>query len=282
MIKVLLTGSKGMLAQAFLKLRPSGWNIMATDIEELDITQISGVEKTIRAFQPGIIINCAAYTRVDDCEREKESCFKINAVGPDNLAFSAHRIGAKLVHFSTDYVYDGNKKSPYSEDDLPHPINNYGMSKLKGEEEIRKRMDDFLIIRTQWLFGHGGNHFVKTILKLAEDHDSLKVVNDQIGSPTFTEDMAEATIELIEMAQKGTFHVVNSGECSWYDFASMIIKMTGLKTKIDPCLTSEFPRPAKRPAYSVLSTQKVVSVLGRPLPDWEIGLKYFLTGKRSL
>jgi dTDP-4-dehydrorhamnose reductase len=273
MTKVLLTGSQGMLAQAFLKKKPKEWNILATDIEELDITQPGRVEKAVRAFQPNVIINCAAFTRVDDCETEKEAAFALNAAGPGNLAEPAQKIGAKLVHFSTDYIFDGGKKSPYLEDDPPLPINVYGMSKLEGEENIRKKADNHLIIRTQWLYGDGGNHFVKTILKMAKERDSIKVVNDQFGSPTWTEDLVDATIELIKKDRTGTYHVVNSGECSWYDFAVQIVKEAGLNTKVIPCATSEFPRPAKRPAYSVLSTQKIEAFLGTALPTWQTALK---------
>ena len=277
MTKVLLTGSKGMLAHAFLKKKPKEWNILTTDIEELDITQPARVEKAVRAFQPNIIINCAAFTRVDDCEKEEELAFAINAAGAGNLAESVQKIGAKLVHFSTDYIFDGTKKSPYLEDDPPHPINVYGMSKLEGEENIRKVSDNHLIIRTQWLYGDGGNHFVKTILKLAKERDSIKVVNDQFGSPTWTEDLADAIIELITKNCTGTYHVVNSGECSWYDFSCQIINEAGLKTKVIPCTTAEFPRPAKRPPYSVLSTDKVRKILSKTLPDWQMALGKFLT-----
>ncbi len=276
MIKILLTGSKGMLAHAFLKKKPENWNILATDIDELDITQPGHVEKVVQAFQPDIIINCAAYTRVDDCEKEKELPFAINATGAGHLAESANKIGTKLIHFSTDYIFDGTKKSPYLEDDSPHPINVYGMSKLEGEQNIRKQTDNHLIIRTQWLYGDGGNHFVKTILKLSMERDSIKVVKDQIGSPTWTEDLANATIELIKMKCIGTYHVVNSGECSWYDFACQITKDAGFNIRVIPCTSAEFPRPAKRPAYSVLSTKKVEAVLGKHLPTWQTALKHQL------
>lgn len=275
-MKVLLTGSKGMLAHAFFKKKPKEWELLATDIEELDIANADLVEKTIQQFRPDLIINCAAYTKVDDCETKKELAFAVNGGGPANLARAAAQIGAKLVHFSTDYIFDGTKNKPYLENDPPHPINVYGRSKLEGEQIVRKQTDNHLIIRTQWLYGEGGNHFVKTILKLAKERDSIKVVNDQFGSPTWTEDLADAAIELIKKDCTGTYHIVNSGKCSWYDFACQIIKEAELNTKVIPCTTAEFPRLAKRPAYSVLSTEKVEMLLRKHLSHWQVALRFFL------
>ncbi len=265
-----------MLAHAFLKKIPKEWELLATDIEDLDITNPVLVEKKIQQFQPDLIINCAAYTKVDDSETNKELAFSVNGAGPANLARAAAQIGAQLVHFSTDYIFDGTKGTPYTEEDKPHPLNVYGASKLEGERHIRKNVNNHLIIRTQWLYGEGGPNFVKTILELAKDRESIKVVDDQRGSPTWTEDLSDASIELIKHHCAGTFHVVNSGECSWYGFACQIIKETGHKTKVIPCASTEFPRPARRPAYSVLSTEKAKVLLGRPIPAWPIAIGSFL------
>lgn len=278
MIKVLLTGSKGMLAHAFLKKKPNDWSILATDIEELDIRNRVQVHKTVGDYGPNLIINCAAFTRVDDCETERELAFSINAKGAGTMAESAREIEAKLVHFSTDYIFDGTKKSPYLEDDPPNPISVYGSSKLAGERNVRNASENHLLIRTQWLYGDGGNHFVKTILNLAKERDSIKVVNDQFGSPTWTEDLVDATIALIHKESIGTYHVVNSGECSWYDFAREIVKEAGLSTKVIPCSTAEFPRPAKRPSYSVLSVDKTSNVLGQVIPGWKDSLRTMVRG----
>jgi dTDP-4-dehydrorhamnose reductase len=262
-----------MLAQAFLKKRPGDWDLIETDVDEFDITRDREVERRVHEIRPEIILNCAAFTRVDDCERERELAFSANALGPANLARSAKQTGARLIHFSTDYIFDGEKGAPYLEEDPPNPLNVYGESKLEGEIGIRKELDDHLIIRTQWLYGAGGNHFVKAILKRARETGSLKVVNDQIGSPTWTEDLAAATIELIQRKCNGTYHVVNSGECSWYEFAREIVRLAGLKTEIVPCTSDEFPRPARRPKYSVLSTLKLKTELGKLLPNWNIPLR---------
>ncbi|MBI3593463.1 MAG: dTDP-4-dehydrorhamnose reductase [Nitrospirae bacterium] len=278
MIKVLLSGSKGMLAHAFLKKKPNDWSILATDIEELDIRNRVQVHKTVGDYGPNLIINCAAFTRVDDCETERELAFSINAKGAGTMAESAREIEAKLVHFSTDYIFDGTKKSPYLEDDPPNPISVYGSSKLAGERNVRNASENHLLIRTQWLYGDGGNHFVKTILNLAKERDSIKVVNDQFGSPTWTEDLVDATIALIHKESIGTYHVVNSGECSWYDFAREIVKEAGLSTKVIPCSTAEFPRPAKRPSYSVLSVDKTSNVLGQVIPGWKDSLRTMVRG----
>ncbi|MHB8481852.1 MAG: dTDP-4-dehydrorhamnose reductase [Nitrospiria bacterium] len=275
-MKVLLTGSKGMLAHAFFKKKPKEWELWATDVEELDITTLLQVEKSIQQFCPDLIINCAAYTRVDECETKKELAFAVNGAGPANLARAASRAGARLVHFSTDYIFDGTKGTPYIEEDQSNPLNVYGVSKLEGELHIRKNLENYLIIRTQWLYGEGGPNFVKTILELAKKRDEIKVVNDQWGCPTWTEDLVDTTLELIKKDCTGIYQVVNTGECSWYDFACQIIKEAELNTKVIPCTTAEFPRPAKRPAYSVLSTEKVEMLLRKHLSDWQIALRSFL------
>lgn len=265
-----------MLARSFSDKKPRGWDVRATDLDELDITNRREVEAAVRKFSPEIILNCAAFTRVDECEEKKDLAFAVNGLGVGHLAEAARQAAARLVHFSTDYIFDGAKGLPYGEDDPATPLSIYGASKWEGECLVRKHLEDYLLIRTQWLYGEGGNHFVKTILRLAETQDVLKVVDDQVGSPTWTEDLAEATLALIEREATGTYHLVNDGYCSWYQFASRIIEEAGLPTKVIPCTTAEFPRPAKRPAYSVLSTDRAKSVLGSGLPPWERSLKRFL------
>lgn len=275
-MRALITGANGMLARAFLNKKPREWDVRVTDIDQVDITSRREVEDAVQKFSPEIILNCAAFTRVDECEEKKDLAFAVNGVGVGYLAESARQAGALLVHFSTDYVFDGSKGASYDEDDPANPLSVYGASKWEGECLIRKHLKDYLLIRTQWLYGEGGRHFVKTILRLAENQDVLKVVDDQVGSPTWTEDLAEATLALIEREATGIYHVVNEGSCSWYQFASRIIEEAGLSTKVIPCTTAEFPLPAKRPAYSVLSTDRAKSVLGRGLPPWEFALKRFM------
>jgi dTDP-4-dehydrorhamnose reductase len=265
-----------MLARAILNKKPQDWNLKAVDIEEMDITDQAVVQGTVLKLKPALIINCAAFTRVDECEEKKELAFAVNGSGVGHLAEAARQVGARLVHFSTDYIFDGTKRVPYEEEDRACPASIYGASKWEGECRLRKYAEAYLIIRTQWLYGGGGNHFVKTILKLAEKQDVLRVVDDQVGSPTWTVDLAEATLALIEKGATGVYHLVNSGECSWYTFASKIIEEKGLPVKVVPCTTAEFPRPAKRPAYSALSTAKAAAELGKLLPTWDVALKRFI------
>lgn len=275
-MKVLLTGAKGMLAGAILNKKPREWDLRAVDIEELDITDRAAVQEMVLSFAPQVIINCAAFTRVDECEEKKELAFAVNGAGVGHLAEAACQTGAYFVHFSTDYIFDGSRNQPYREEDMPCPVSVYGASKWEGECQIRKHLKDYLIIRTQWLYGRGGTHFVNTILSLAKKQEFLKVVNDQVGSPTWTEDLAEGALALVEQRATGEYHLVNEGHCSWYQFASRIIEEAALPTKVTPCTTAEFPRPAKRPAYSVLSTDKAKRVLERGLPHWEVALKRFM------
>ena len=275
-MKVLLTGAAGMLAQAFLNKKPRDWSLDAVDIDSFDIADRATVQEAVLKFAPEIIINCAAFTRVDECEEKREIAFAVNGEAVGYLAEAANKIGTRLVHFSSDYIFDGTKGAPYDEDDPANPVSIYGASKWEGEYQLRKHMENHLIIRTQWLYGHGGNHFAKTILNLAEKQDVLRVVDDQIGSPTWTEDLAEATLALIDKGVTGTYHVVNAGQCSWHRFACRIIDEAGLKTQVIPCTTAEFPRPARRPAYSVLSTEKASATIGRSLPTWELALQRFM------
>jgi len=274
-MKVLLTGSKGMLGQAFLKKKPEAWALSGVDIEALDLTKKMEVKVLVHDFQPDLVINCAAYTQVDDCEKEQAKAFAVNGTGVGYLAEAASSVGAKMVHFSTDYVFDGSG-GPYSEEAPQAPINAYGASKQEGERQLTKHLDDYLLIRTQWLYGKGGKNFVSTILRLAENQTTLKVVDDQIGSPTWTEDLAEAVVNLVQKKASGAFHLVNQGICSWYQFACRIAEEAGLSAEIIACGAVDFPRPAKRPARAVLETAKASALLGQSLPSWEVALKRYM------
>lgn len=275
-MKVLLTGANGMLARAFLNKQPRGWELRAMSKNELDIADEVAVAREVAQFSPELMINCAAYTKVDDCETNRDQAFRINGVGVGNLARAAKDVGACLVHFSTDYIFGGGKNKAYVEEDPVAPMNVYGASKWEGECAIRAQGDNHLILRTQWLYGHGGPHFVKAILNQVGKKDSIRVVDDQIGSPTWTEDLSEGTLALIERGARGTYHLVNHGACSWFDFAAQIMKESGLSMEVIPCTSAEYPRPARRPTYSVLSTAKTASLLGGPLPSWETALHRFL------
>jgi dTDP-4-dehydrorhamnose reductase len=246
------------------------------DQKMLDIRDPIAVKEVVCRVKPVLILNCAAFTRVDDCEAETVQAEAVNGAGPGHLAEAAKQVGAMLVHFSTDYVFDGTQETPYDETALAHPLSVYGASKWNGECRVRECLSDHLIIRTQWLYGKGGRHFVGTILNLAERQTTLSVVNDQIGSPTWTEDVSEATLALIQAGARGTYHLVNAGHCSWYDFACRILREAGREVTVTPCTTAAFPRPARRPACGVLATAKAEAVLGRGLPPWDVALRRFI------
>ena len=259
-IKTLIIGSSGMLGSDLCKTFPDAVKLTHHD---LDITDREQVIESILKIKPDVVINAAAYTNVDGCEDNKELAFQVNGYGPGYIAEACARAGAKLVHFSTDYVFDGSKKE-YVESDIPDPINVYGDSKLLGEKKIIENMDDYRIVRISWLFGIHGKNFVETMLKLSGEMDTVKVVNDQFGKPTYTMDLASKVKEIIEL-DPGIYHITNDGICSWYEFASSIID------NVIPCTSEEFPRKAKRPKYSVLVNTKT-----EPMRHWKEALKTYL------
>jgi dTDP-4-dehydrorhamnose reductase len=259
-IKTLILGSNGMLGYDLCRIFPDSIKLTR---DELDITDRAKVIETISDIRPEVVINAAAYTDVDGCEDNKELAFAVNGYGPGYIAEACSAVGAKLVHYSTDYVFDGSRKE-YLESDATNPINVYGESKLLGEQLIAENTDDFRIIRTSWLFGFNGKNFVETMLGLSGKMEYVKVVNDQYGKPTYTYDLAAKTREIIEQ-KPGIYHITNEGVCSWYDFASAIID------NVSPCSSAEFPRKAKRPAHSVLVNTKT-----KPIRPWREALKEYL------
>ncbi len=275
-MRILLTGRDGMLARAIWKNIPADWELHAPSETELDIIDRGKIAEAIGRHRPDVIINCAAFTRVDDCESQREIAFKVNGMGPGYLAEAAGTAGSLLVHFSTDYIFDGEKGSPYAENDTPNPLSAYGASKLEGEQQIFSSGCRFLLIRTQWIYGEEGIHFVRTIRGLARSRSELRVVDDQIGSPTYASDLAAAALELIGRGGQGVYHLTNSGSCSWFDFATRIVEFDSLQLKIHPCSTAQYPRPAKRPRYSVLSNEKGAAFLGRRLRPWEEALRAYM------
>lgn len=244
-IKTLIIGANGMLGSDLCKMFPYAVKLTHKD---LDITNRSRVITCITKIRPDVVINAAAYTNVDGCEDNQELAFQVNGNGPGYIAEACSKVGSTLVHFSTDYVFDGSKKE-YVESDVPGPINVYGHSKLLGEKNIIENMKDYRIVRVSWLFGINGNNFVETMLKLSKEMDSVKVVNDQFGKPTYTMDLATKIKEIIEL-NPGIYHITNDGVCSWYEFASSIID------DVIPCISEEFLTKAKRPKYSVLVNTK--------------------------
>lgn len=288
-MKVLILGSNGMLGSKLISIFRSIYSVYPVtgwDVDDIDITKESCINKIVKEI-PKIIVNCAAYTNVDDCEINKDKAYVINAEGVKNISRACKITGAKLIHLSTDYIFDGSKQTAYTEDDLgaANPLSVYGKSKLQGEEYIRHYLDEdsYIIVRTAWLYGENGKHFVDTILRLAEEKRELKVVHDQEGSPTYTKDLSEAIISLIERDCHGTFHITNSGSCTWYEFARRILAIKGKNNvQVLPITTEALNRPALRPRYSVMDCSKLIEHTGVILRSWEEALKDYLTTKEQI
>jgi len=285
MRRILVIGAKGMLGRDLMGILHSTCSkdeIIGWDIEEIDIQKEDESITKIEKLRPEIVIHIAAYTDVDGCELDKEKAFAVNAEGTKHMALAASKCDAKMVYLSTDYVFDGEKREPYSESDPPHPLNVYGHSKLKGEQYVQEGVKDSLIIRTQWLYGPFGRNFVDSILRQATEKSALSIVNDQTGSPTYTIDLARTISELIRVEARGIFHVTNSDFCTWHAFAETILKLSGVnRVKVLPISSKEFGRPATRPSYSVLSGQKLKKETGWTMRSWSEALKDYLSTHRQ-
>ena len=275
-MKILITGAYGMLGTDLREVMKNH-DVIATGSKDLDITDEKKCIEFISENKPEIVINAAAYTAVDDCETHYDDAYAVNAIGPKNLAIACKRMDIPLVHISTDYVFDGTKRTPLIEKDNLGPQSAYGKTKLEGEKFIQENTDKYFILRTAWLYGLYGGNFVKTMLDLSETHDEITVVNDQIGSPTFSLELAIAICDLLESDKYGIYHVTNEGECSWYDFAREIFKISGIDVKVIPVSTEEFPRPAPRPHYSVLSNKKWKASGFVPMRDYKEALNQFIS-----
>ncbi|AYM89680.1 dTDP-4-dehydrorhamnose reductase [Serratia sp. 3ACOL1] len=263
-MKVLLTGSKGQLGSCFQDRLPTGWELWATDSDVLDITDLSAVKAAVAEFKPNIIVNAAAYTAVDKAETEYELAASINKTGPENLALAAKDVDARLVHVSTDYVFDGTATTPYTETDVTNPLGVYGQTKLDGEIAVATVQPEAIIIRTAWVFSEYGNNFVKTMLRLAKDRDTLGIVADQRGCPTYAGDIAQAIITLVQKnANGGIYHFGGDKEVAWSEFAISIFdiaiekKVLTKKPNVNGISTDQYPTPAARPKYSVLNCAKI-------------------------
>lgn len=277
MKKILVTGCNGQLGRAINKEYEGSqeYEIYNTDVADLDITDVDKVIALVDEVKPYAIVNCAAHTAVDLCESQWDAAYKINAIGPRNLAIAAKRVGAKLVHVSTDYVFSGDEEAPRTEFDATNPQSAYGKTKLEGENFVKAFADKYFIVRTAWLYGDGKN-FVKTMLRLAETNDTVRVVSDQIGSPTSAKELAKAIAVLIPTDNYGVFHGTCEGLCSWADFAKKIFEMKGLSTKVDYIKTEEYPTPAKRPAYSVLDNYMFKLTTNHTFAQWEDALVEYM------
>jgi dTDP-4-dehydrorhamnose reductase len=270
-MKVFIAGAKGQLGQA-LQDTLGHHEIIAFDRDELDITQLEATRKVLEQVRPQVVLNAAAYTKVDQAESEPEMAYRINALGARNLALTTAFQKIPLLQISTDYVFDGKALRPYHEFDRPHPLSVYAMSKLAGEETVRALNPHHFIVRTGWLYHTVGKNFPKTICAMA-DQSEIRVVNDQYGSPTYAPHLAKALGRLMETEAYGTYHIAGSGGTSWFEFARTLYTLCGIATKIKPVSTAEFPRPAPRPAHAVLTTLQDPPML---LPPWEQGLQEFV------
>lgn len=270
---ILVVGANGMLGRDLMA--GIGDAARGVDIDEIDITSLESTGRILKTLKPKVVVNCAAYTDVDGCESNMETAMQVNCEGVAHLAMVSREIGARLVHISTDYVFNGGKGSPYVEDDAPCPLGVYGESKLAGEMNAVFN-PDHLIIRTQWLYGLHGKNFVETMLRLAEEKDQLSVVDDQIGSPTWTVDLAAAIIALLKTGHRGVYHAANSGFCSWNDFAKAIFEESGVQIKVNGMTTQELNRPARRPLYSTLDCSKLERDTGFQPRPWRTALRAYL------
>lgn len=278
---VLVTGANGQLGQSlqFIAEKHPEIEFVFCDSEKLDITDYDNVNDVFNEFIPDYCINAAAYTAVDKAELEPEKAYSINVLGPQNLSKLCKINNTVLVHISTDFVFDGTKTTPYTELDKPNPTGVYGQTKLDGEIAIQDIWEKHYIVRTSWVYSQFGNNFMKTMLRLGSERDSLSVVNDQIGTPTNAVDLAEVLVAIITKNAKqntehyGIFNFSNEGQCSWYDFAKKIFEFNNININLQPIPTTSYPTPAKRPAFSVLDKSKIKSIFGIEIKNWEVSLR---------
>jgi dTDP-4-dehydrorhamnose reductase len=282
-MKILITGSNGMLGTDLVNQlmdRKVSLDLNVEVIEAphnvLDITLKDKVSGFISTHTPDIIVNCAAFTNVDKCETEREAALNVNALGPKYIASAAKECGARVIHISTDFVFDGNGNRPYTEEDQTNPLSEYGRTKLEGERNIRSHCNSYLIVRTSWLFGHHGINFATKMLELAEHNKELSIVTDEIVSPTYTPDLAGALWTLIKQECEGVINVSNDGSCSLYEWAEYILETMGYKIKINPIKLSEYKRPAKVPLNSTLNCQKFTTITGMRMRPWQEAVESYL------
>ncbi|MCL5410765.1 MAG: dTDP-4-dehydrorhamnose reductase [Patescibacteria group bacterium] len=280
--KILVTGAKGQLGKKIIELLGNDYDLVLTDTEEMDITDKDKVFEVVGKEKPIAIIHGAAYTRVDDAEEKIDLCRKINAEGSKNVALAAEANNTIMLYISTDFVFDGKKKAPYTEEDETNPLSAYGQTKLEGEDYVREICSKYYILRTAWLFGelpegHPGTNFVEAMLKLAGEKDSLNIVSDQIGSPTYTGDLVNAIKLLVKSsAPYGIYHISGTGECSWFDFAKEIFEQTNTQIDIKPITSDQYPQKAKRPPYSYLDKSKIEKALDIKIRSWQEMLAEYL------
>lgn len=288
-MKILITGGAGQLGTELQRQLAAGKSalgplpealqnvaVVAVDMADADLSSLTQTRELLQKHRPDAVINCAAFTNVDLCETQPETAFEANALGARNVAMACEEIGAKLVHVSTDYVLSGDATQPLSEGAIPAPQSVYGTTKYLGEQYVQNFCSRWFIARTSWLYGRQGNNFVKTILRLAKEQGQLKVVNDQVGNPTNGEDLAHHLLLLTLTEEYGIYHCTGNGICSWYDFAAEIVRLSGIEASVQPVSSEEFPRPAKRPAYSALAHTMLSATIGDEMRPWKEALAEYL------
>ncbi len=276
-MKVFVTGVKGQLGYDVVKeLESRGMEAVGVDIEEMDITDAASVDKVIKAAAPDAVIHCAAYTAVDAAEDNEELCRKVNAEGPKNIAKVCKELDIKMIQISTDYVFNGQGERPWEPEDEADPQSVYGQTKYEGELAVKEILDKYFIVRIAWVFGENGKNFVKTMLNLAKTRDTLTVVNDQFGSPTYTADLAKLLVDMVQSDKYGVYHATNEGICSWHEFACAIFKEAGIEMNVLPVSSAEYAAKAKRPANSRMSKEKLTENGFEKLPTWQDALKRYI------
>ncbi len=278
-MKVLVTGINGQLGHDVMgELKKRGYEAVGVDIEEMDITDAQCVKRVITQAAPEAVVHCSAYTAVDRAEEEVELCRRVNAEGTKNVAEVCAELDCKLLYLSTDYIFSGEGERPWEPGDEPDPLNVYGLTKYEGEQEIKSRLNKYFVVRISWVFGINGNNFIKTMLRLGRENGAVRVVDDQIGSPTYTYDLAVLLVDMIETEKYGEYHASNEGICSWYEFAKEIFAAAGMnEVEVTPVSSEEFPAKAKRPKNSRMSKEKLVKNGFNKLPSWQDAVKRYVT-----
>ncbi len=276
-MKVLVTGVNGQLGYDVVKeLKQRGHQAVGVDRKEMDLTSTEQIKECIETVKPEAIIHCAAYTAVDKAEDEEELCRRVNAIATKEIAEYAKKLDIPMIYISTDYVFDGTKDGEYTEQDTPNPINVYGKTKYEGEVYVQELLEKYYIVRISWVFGENGNNFIDTMLRLAKDRDEINVINDQVGSPTYTKDLAPLLVDMIETDKYGVYHVTNEGYCTWYEFAKEIFRIADVDIKVNPITTKEYPTKAVRPMNSKMSKEKLYYINLKTLENWKIAVQKYL------
>lgn len=276
-MKVLVTGAKGQLGYDVMnELAKRGYEGIGVDVQEMDITDAQAVDRVITESGADKVIHCAAYTAVDAAEDNVDLCRRVNAQGTENIAKVCKKLDIPMLYLSTDYVFDGEGTRPWEPDDKRDPLNVYGQTKYEGELAIEENLDKYFIVRIAWVFGVNGKNFIKTMLKLAENHDTITVVNDQVGSPTYTYDLSRLLVDMIETDKYGRYHATNEGLCTWYEFAVEIFRQAGISVNVVPVTSEEFQAKAKRPHNSRLNKDKLDEMGFKRLPSWQDALSRYL------